>query len=43
MNAFELAKQYYPRLWSKERLEALADAGKLTPEQLEQILEDNQT
>ena len=30
MDVFELAKQYYPRLWNRARLEALAAAGKLT-------------
>ena len=24
MTTFELAKQYYPRLWNRERIEALA-------------------
>lgn len=40
MDAFELAKQYYPRLWDKARLETLVAAGKLTEEQMEQILEE---
>ncbi len=30
MSIFELAKKYYPRLWSKERILALFQAGKLT-------------
>ena len=30
MNVFEMAKKYFPRLWSKERLKALLNAGKLT-------------
>lgn len=30
MSVFEMAKQYYPRLWSRERLQALLQAGKLT-------------
>jgi len=30
MDAFEMAKAYYPRLWSIERLRALVEAGKLT-------------
>lgn len=29
-STYELAKQYYPRLWSKDRLKALLSAGKLT-------------
>lgn len=27
---YEMAKRYYPRLWSIERLDALRAAGKLT-------------
>lgn len=42
MDVFELAKQYYPRLWDRARIQALADAGKLTSEQMEQILEEHQ-
>lgn len=38
MNVFELAKQYYPRLWSQDRIEALVAAGRLTEEQAEEIL-----
>lgn len=30
MSVYELAKKYYPRLWDRERLEALLAAGKLT-------------
>lgn len=41
MDVFELAKQYYPRLWDRERIQALTDVGKLTGEQMEQILEEN--
>ena len=37
MDVFELAKQYYPRLWNRARLEALATAGKLTEEQLQAL------
>lgn len=37
MSVFELAKKYYPRLWSRERLEALAKAGKLTGDQVREI------
>ena len=38
MDVFELAKQYYPRLWSRERLEALVAAGKLTEAQYEELI-----
>ncbi len=39
MTTFELAKQYYPRLWSRARIEALAAAGKLTAAEVKEILE----
>ena len=38
MTIFEMAKKYYPRLWSKNRIDALHDAGKLTTEEYEEIL-----
>lgn len=34
---YELAKKYYPRLWGKSRLEALAEAGRLTREEVDEI------
>ena len=37
MSVYELAKQYYPRLWDKSRLEALVEAGRLTEEELAEI------
>lgn len=37
-----MAKQYYPRLWDKERIEALEEAGKLTPEERKDILEEHE-
>ena len=33
MNAFEMAQKYYPRLWNKERIDALYNEGKLTEEE----------
>ena len=33
MKVFELAKKYYPLLWSVERMDALLAAGKLTQEE----------
>ena len=30
MTVFEWAKKYYPKLWGKERLGALVEAGRLT-------------
>lgn len=38
MNAFELAKKYYPRLWDRERILALQAAGKLTEDEAREIL-----
>ena len=38
MTVFEMAKKYYPRLWSKKRIDALYDAGKLTDEEYDEIL-----
>lgn len=38
MTVFELAKKYYPRLWSRERIQALAEAGKLTQAEAGEIL-----
>lgn len=40
MSVFELAKQYYPRLWPRERIEALAAAGKLTAKEVKEILSE---
>ena len=38
MTVFEMAKKYYPRLWSKKRIDTLHDAGKLTDEEYAEIL-----
>ena len=38
MTVFEMAKKYYPRLWGKNRIDALHDAGKLTDEEYTYIL-----
>ena len=37
-NVLELAKKYYPTLWNEGRIAALAEAGKLTAEEAEEIL-----
>ncbi len=37
MTTFEMAQKYYPELWNIERLRALVAAGKLTPEEYQQI------
>ena len=38
MNAFEMAKKYYPRLWDVERIKALYEAGKLTEKEYNSII-----
>lgn len=38
MSVFEMAKQYYPRLWSEERVVRLAQAGRITPEEAAEII-----
>lgn len=37
MTVFEMAKNYYPRLWDLGRLEALTEAGRLTAEECREI------
>ena len=39
---FEMAKQYYPRLWDKSRLEALVEAGRLTEEEAAEIMKEKE-
>ena len=38
MTVFEMAKQYYPRLWNEERIQILVDAGRLTEEEATEVL-----
>ncbi len=38
MSVYELAEKYYPRLWSRERLEKLVEAGRLSREELERLV-----
>ena len=38
MSVYELAQKYYPRLWDKERLEALLAAGRLSQEEFDQLV-----
>ena len=37
MNVLEMAKKYYPRLWDRERIEALVRAGKLQEEEAKEV------
>ena len=41
MTVFEMAKKYYPRLWSAERIDALYNAGKLTEKEYKSIINNN--
>lgn len=41
MTVYEMAANYYPRLWDKSRLEQLVNAGKLTREEMERIVKEN--
>ena len=44
MSVYEMAKQYYPRLWDKAKVESLVYAGKLTTVEMAEIVgEDNAT
>ena len=38
MSVYELARKYYPRLWGEERLRALVEAGRLTDEEVREIV-----
>lgn len=38
MSVYELAQKYYPRLWDRERLEALLAAGRLNQEEFDQLV-----
>lgn len=37
MDAFEMAKKYYPRLWGIDRLMVLVGAGKLGAEDFQKL------
>lgn len=39
MTVLEMVKKYYPRLWDDQRINALVEAGKLTPEEAARIRE----
>ncbi len=42
MSVYEMAKKYYPRLWSAERIEALYKAGKLTDKEYKKLIESEE-
>lgn len=37
MTVFEMAKNYYPRLWDENRIRQLVAAGRLTEEEYQEI------
>lgn len=41
MTVYEMAKKYYPRLWSLDRIEALYKAEKLTKNEYYNIINSN--
>lgn len=43
MTVYEMAKQYYPRLWSKARLNALLTAGKLTQKEYNELVNEEES
>lgn len=38
MSVYELAQKYYPRLWDRDRLEALLAAGRLSQEEFDRLV-----
>lgn len=42
MSVFDMAKKYYPRLWSKERIQALVKAGKLSEAEAGEVLREEE-
>lgn len=38
MTVYDMAKAYYPRLWSAKRIKALVVTGKLTQQQANEII-----
>lgn len=38
MSVYELARKYYPRLWDRERLEALLAAGRLSQDEFDRLV-----
>lgn len=38
MTIYEMAVQYYPRLWNEDRIRALQSAGKLSQKEVIKIL-----
>lgn len=43
VKVYEMAQKYYPRLWSIDRINALYEAGKLTEEEYNSIVNQDET
>ena len=43
MSVYELAKKYYPKLWDRDRLLRLVEAGKLTAAEFAEITGTEET
>lgn len=41
MTVFKMCKKYYPLLWDKKRIDTLYKIGKLTKEEYENVIGDN--
>lgn len=42
MSILDMAKKYYPRLWSRERILVLVQAGRLTQEEADELLKEGE-
>ena len=40
MSVFDMAKNYYPRLWDRSRIEDLVEAGRLTEQEAAEIMRE---
>lgn len=40
MTVFDLAKKYYPHLWSKQRIESLVIANRLTRREADEVMKE---
>lgn len=42
MTVFEMAKKYYPKMWDEKRIAALVKAGKLTEEEAQEVMNNDE-
>lgn len=40
VSVYEMAKKYYPRLWDRSRIDNLHNAGKLTDEEYQALINE---